>query len=73
MVSNKIYTMTPSKSKAISKIVNYYIDTAIDTEHKIKVSWLMGMRKKTNYDEHERNMLNKMVKRYNKENVKKFG
>jgi len=65
--------MTPSKSKAISKIVNYYIDIAIDTEHKIKVSWLMGMRKKTNYDDHERNMLNKMVKRYNKENVKKFG
>jgi hypothetical protein len=36
-----------------------------DIQHSIKVSWLNGMLKKTHYDEHQRNMLNKMVKKYN--------
>jgi hypothetical protein len=64
MVSNKIYDFTSDHKKVLLKLmINFKKDDPII--HSIKVSWLNGMMKKTNYDEHERNMLNKMVKKYN--------
>ena len=33
--------------------------------HKIKVQWLSGMLKEQFYDDHQKRMLNKMVKQYN--------
>ena len=64
MVSNKIHKFTSEhKSVLLKLMINYKKEDP--TIHSIKVSWLNGMMKKTNYDEHERNMLNKMVKKYN--------
>jgi len=68
MVHHKIHELTPEHKKFLVRILNFYNDMG-DIQHNIKVSWLNGMLKKTHYDEHERNMLNKMVKKYNEKLV----
>ena len=68
MVHHKIHEFTPEHKKFLVRILNFYNDMG-DIQHNIKVSWLNGMLKKTHYDEHERNMLNKMVKKYNEKLV----
>ena len=64
MVSNKIYKIGPKEMRYMGQIQKWY-DEVGEIQHTIKVSWLNGMMKKSYYDEHERNMLNKMVKKYN--------
>ena len=64
MVHHKIHKFTPEHKFSVIRILNFYNDMG-DSIHSIKVSWLNGMLKETHYDEHQRNMLNKMVKKYN--------
>ncbi len=68
MVHHKIHEFAPEHKKFLVRILNFYNDMGL-IQHNIKVSWLNGMLKKTHYDEHERNMLNKMVKKYNEKLV----
>ena len=68
MVHREIHEFTPEHKKYLVRILNFYNDVG-DIQHTIKVSWLNGMLKKTHYDEHQRNMLNKMVKKYNEKLV----
>jgi len=65
MVSDKIYKITSKHRESIELMQGWYIEQQ-SAHHSIKISWLRGMMKKEHYDGHERNMLNKMVKKYNK-------
>lgn len=68
MVHREIHEFTPEHKKYLVRILNFYNDVG-DIQHSIKVSWLNGMLKQTHYDAHQRNMLNKMVKKYNEKLV----
>lgn len=67
-VPHKIHTFTTEHKQYLLEIQSWY-NSHTHNDNYIKVSWLNGMIKKTHYDEHERNMLNKMVKKYNEKLV----
>lgn len=68
MVHHEIHEFTPEHKKYLVRILNFYNDVG-DIQNSIKVSWLNGMLKQTHYDAHQRNLLNKMVKKYNEKLV----
>ena len=74
-MSDKIYRVTSKHIESIKLLQNWYNEQQYDSgpsssdHNSIKISWLSGMMKKTHYDEHERNMLNKMVNKYNEKLV----
>jgi len=65
MIGHKIEHFTSEQLSSLQNIRGWYMEQQT-THNSIKVSWLFGLIKKGHYDLHERNMLNKMVKKYNK-------
>jgi len=65
-VKEKIYKFEDYQYKYLEKLIKWYASES--PIHKIKVSWLSGLMKNQFYDDHQKRMLNKMVKKYNDRN-----
>jgi hypothetical protein len=62
-MAEKINQFEENQYQYIERILKWYAKDK--NSNSIKVDWLSGMMKKQHYDDHEKRMLNKMVKKYN--------
>ena len=62
-MAEKINQFEENQYQYIERILKWYAKDK--NSNSIKVGWLSGMMKKQHYDDHEKRMLNKMVKKYN--------
>jgi len=49
--------------KYLERLIKWYAKDSV--KNSIKVEWLSGIMKQQIYDDHQKRMLNKMVKQYN--------
>lgn len=47
----------------LERLIKWYAKDSVKND--IKIKWLSGIMKQQIYDDHEKHMLNKMVKQYN--------